>query len=868
MAGVDNNLYPPIISSWMPAFVRTTSCKIYFSLSTYNSIKDIKNVQVVVSNQNTNLSVLNIDKYPTGIKITNLGIDNDVNGDNKYFIIIEPEDLESGIFELNQFYKIQIRFTGVEAASILDIKKIASWLTNNQKYFSEWSTVCLIKGIQQPSLYIKGFENSNSTTDTIFTTEVVDFVGSMYYEENNEIEKEYLKSYQILLYNNNTNILLFNSNIIYTNEYNPNEINYTLPYNLEDGISYRVEIIYTTNNGYSDSVNYIFSVIQNSIDSLDATISAYNDESNGRIKIHIFTKSSSVFLGNITIRRTSSESNFTIWEDVNTTTLKEDKILDYTWYDYTIKSGVWYKYCAQRRSGKGDRGSIISIRKPIMIVFDDIFLTRDKMQLRIKYDPSISSFKQTLSESKTETIGSKYPYIRRNGNVGYKQFPISGLITSFCDEDGIFINKQNIFNELIDDYNDYNIENRINEYNDFIYEREFREKIMNFLQDNTVKLFRSTTEGNILVKLMDISFTPNQTLGRMLYSFSATAYEIDDCSIKNYNKYGIQNIGNYSSYIQHNFDKIGQLQDTFFSGSQKNIITLLQNKYELMAPNGFINRVNHIKWLRIEFNSEPYLINAEKDGTLNPLSASEQPSNNTVNGYIVYINEIPILVNQRGYYELRDEDTIITSVWFPVTTEATIDYSISIDMFEDVSTLASKLYYNTKVGQLWGVFNINDSISKIIYLKYLLNYKNYYQKLIAIDRVNIESTPGTIVYVKDSFDDYYYKHIIGETGILELYDEETIIEGLYFGGVHLNEVQDTGRNEILDTEFINTNIIVDSLNKIVEPIKNGVYQLDNSNKDRYIYYNNEWYMFTKDNNVLCPIEGLIDYTYEIVKGEY
>ena len=40
--------------------------------------------------------------------------------------------------------------------------------------------------------------------------------------------------------------------------------------------------------------------------------------------------------------------------------------------------------------------------------------------------------------------------------------------------------------------------------------------------------FLKQTEGNILVKLMDISLTPNQTLGRMLYSFSATAYEIDE----------------------------------------------------------------------------------------------------------------------------------------------------------------------------------------------------------------------------------------------------------------------------------------------------------------------------------------------------
>jgi hypothetical protein len=38
---------------------------------------------------------------------------------------------------------------------------------------------------------------------------------------------------------------------------------------------------------------------------------------------------------------------------------------------------------------------------------------------------------------------------------------------------------------------------------------------------------------------MDVQFQPNQTLGRRLWSFSATAYEIDACNIENYNKYNI-----------------------------------------------------------------------------------------------------------------------------------------------------------------------------------------------------------------------------------------------------------------------------------------------------------------------------------------
>ena len=39
---------------------------------------------------------------------------------------------------------------------------------------------------------------------------------------------------------------------------------------------------------------------------------------------------------------------------------------------------------------------------------------------------------------------------------------------------------------------------------------------MDFLMDSKVKLFRSSTEGNILVRLNNISFTPNEQLGRMI----------------------------------------------------------------------------------------------------------------------------------------------------------------------------------------------------------------------------------------------------------------------------------------------------------------------------------------------------------------
>jgi hypothetical protein len=77
------------------------------------------------------------------------------------------------------------------------------------------------------------------------------------------------------------------------------------------------------------------------------------------------------------------------------------------------------------------------------------------------------------------------------------------------------------------------------DYDSFTNEREFREKVMEFLYDDSVKLYRSGAEGNIIVKLMDISLTPNETLGRMIYSFSCTAYEVAEATAANYDYYDI-----------------------------------------------------------------------------------------------------------------------------------------------------------------------------------------------------------------------------------------------------------------------------------------------------------------------------------------
>ncbi len=90
---ITTGLYPPIVADTIPAFIRTKICKIYFSLSIYNSEANIKNVQVSLVNQRTNASAFKNDLYPSGIKITDMIYDPNSKGDYNYYIQINPSDL-------------------------------------------------------------------------------------------------------------------------------------------------------------------------------------------------------------------------------------------------------------------------------------------------------------------------------------------------------------------------------------------------------------------------------------------------------------------------------------------------------------------------------------------------------------------------------------------------------------------------------------------------------------------------------------------------------------------------------------------------------------------------------------------------------
>ena len=209
MAGITNNLFPPIVSTYQPIFtissVGASICRVYFSLSAYNLITDVKSLHLTISNQRTNETVLKSkDEYgnllhPTGIKIYDLKeIKKDTSKTSEqYYVELYDNDIKGG-FQINQYYKVQIRFCSQRAIGLTDISRINTWLTRNISFCSEWSTVSIVHGISTPKIGLANFQSTEETDSFVYTQTTLSLIGGLQFEDNTE--QELLKKYNAKLY--------------------------------------------------------------------------------------------------------------------------------------------------------------------------------------------------------------------------------------------------------------------------------------------------------------------------------------------------------------------------------------------------------------------------------------------------------------------------------------------------------------------------------------------------------------------------------------------------------------------------------------------------------------------------------------------
>lgn len=564
-------LFPPIVDSSMPAFAVTQNgteyygtVRIYFTnpelnpqINTNGTVDSgkIEQVQATVSYLSNNRNALNgvtdNNTYGVvnGIKFAQGSAIKYDSTKKQYYIQITNDATHNHCdWQVNTLYKVQLRFSTIRATTTSTMKQVEN--------FSEWSTVTIIKSIIAPTVSI-----SNISNGTI-SSQFADF--NIKYNAGESSEK--LKSYQILIYKGN--ILQLESdwflvgNNKYTQDTNSIAIDKSLPYQFQASTNYTITLKIKTENDYQTSVSY---TVQYTATNLNFTANTYVDtfinEEEGYIKVHMYLKETNVPTNStFVLRRSSSKDNFLKWEDLfiqgysNSANGK-----DYYYYDFTAQSGIAYRYMIQRIStSNGGRGvpkydQATINEKATIAEWNHAFLWQyinngiidnldnlDIKQLKLKFDLQLSNLNINIAESKTDTLGSKYPFIRRNGNMYYRSFPITGTIASQMDDIQFFIEKDVLNDGQTALYEQFKSTNKYytNQY-DYTYQRKFRQAVQQFLYNGKPKLYKSMQQGNILVRLMDISLTPKQQLGRLIYTFSATAYEIDQPIIDNYIKYNM-----------------------------------------------------------------------------------------------------------------------------------------------------------------------------------------------------------------------------------------------------------------------------------------------------------------------------------------
>ena len=534
---MNNYLFPPFMPSKQDGFVVNGEGRVYFNLSPLNSIDQVEHLQLSLYRQDNNRNLLT-DRTYTSSGVS-LNTRNSVlyykkseikfSASKQMYYVVIPT-LEAPLIPAGLVAKIQIRLgtqtlrfangavydnsTGEEMTEVWNNTQI------NVLGMSEWSTISIIKTLSPFDSYIQNFNTGvvNNISTTVYT-----FVGMTNLYNSNP--KETIKSTRFVLFDFKGNQLEDSGAIIQPESqklYNYHTFNKVL----DPDTTYQVLFEVSTSSGYTQSQLYDFAVVLEDRDitySIELNENYYGMSSEEisltKTMVRLVVKDAAYSDENLKpntylIRRASSKDNFETWIDLAELRCAIGTSELYATYnDIMVESGITYKYTVQPKMLNTSR-LVVSDSVEATPVYEHTWLLgQNNAYLSIGFNLNLSNFKTVIKEAKIETIGSQYPFFVRNGDIKYREFSLSGLICQNMDAT----------NSL-----------KIGEYeNRHIQERMFRDSLHELLLDGRPKLFKSETEGLILVYLSNVSLTPNNVLGRMLYDFSMTATEIGRVDVDN-----------------------------------------------------------------------------------------------------------------------------------------------------------------------------------------------------------------------------------------------------------------------------------------------------------------------------------------------
>lgn len=572
-------LYPPQLDGTLPAFTGATVV-VPFAMNKAVSLSEVTGFRLKI--KTTLNDILINDNAPIeSTNFTNSSVTFDISS------IIDK-------LKIGNYYKFQIAYVDQDEES---------------GYFS---TVGVIKYTTKPTVAIKNLvEIDGNATLVSYIGEYSQYKLNENYDNINDVtEKVAYYKYEVYDLNDvlieDSNWILHSSlNDLY-NHYSTDE--FTIKTELTPNTPYFLRYITKSKNGLiTKSPRYQIVNVDTVEPDLDAILQAKLNYDNGYI--HLSFKDKMIggavknALGSFFLDRYHDGK----WETISKFILQGEKPSSWEFNDMTIEQGITYTYAYRQYS---EITGIYSIRRNMEEVYDyavedyipgdeiyadfeDAFLYDGERQLNIKYNPKVSTFKTDIIEQKLDTLGSKFPFIFRNGHTNYKEFAISGLISYLSDSEGLFTSvdvdpdennriQYIISNEPFDEnityylklnnglfrpvsitasryaYGKYYIKfmeskeiktkdipqklstTNLVDYN-IANERKFKLEVLDWLNNGKPKLFRSPAEGNYIIRLMNNSLSPTDSISRMLHTFNSSAYEIADYNYDNMVKFGFIN---------------------------------------------------------------------------------------------------------------------------------------------------------------------------------------------------------------------------------------------------------------------------------------------------------------------------------------
>ena len=613
------SFYPPVLENkaraipFIPSPASTDFYEIEFAMPSINVVTDIGHIQVSIKYQSTNESAVNPDYSPDRavlyIKRSEGGLYFKRKDNGNYLIQIPYRCFEGGRPKQGTTYIVQVRFglntlwdQATNGLDGLGFQAFAAWrnLATSQvpSAFGEWSNL--------QTVYCYG-EATESLEYNLH-----DFVPELVYNYapvlDDPLEQVRVVYEYADMYGSRFNTLVFNGQYQQDGSYS---MKCKLPIAPVQTIFVSVEA--TTKNNTVRGQTITIYPLKNTLEipvlggkMEDAPLTG--EES----KDGVLAKQVTLTYGGLTGSETLNlyRSNVYTLETIKVITgIAAYPNSKMTLKDFSVEMGEDYQYIACYVDVDGKViGTVVDVydwgyENPgyarLMDMDATVFLTTRKHQLRLQGGVNVTSLKRNTNDNFQTTIGSKYPYYSRNGQMNYRTFSLQGMVSINFDPTASFMrndkdnglwwdndsgsklvvlnrdlygevqfslsrrrtqelargenesismlggeNARDVFGPktVYDNYYYRNITTNLNTAKtgeNFYIERKFREFVMEWLSDGKPKLFRSETEGNMIVMITAATFTPQDKSARMTYSMSCTVTEIAEYNLENLEAYDL-----------------------------------------------------------------------------------------------------------------------------------------------------------------------------------------------------------------------------------------------------------------------------------------------------------------------------------------